>query len=101
MHKLGDALYKPRLVYLIWYLRYNYSRMIRFVLLYFGACAHDDASAARSVGLLHACRTHDYSARREIRPLDVRHKLLDAYFGIVYHCAKRVRYLAKIVRRYV
>ena len=63
------------------------------------ARAHDDAAAARAVGVANAGTADDDRAGREIGALDVLHQVLDVRVGLVDQRHDRADHLAQVVRR--
>ena len=48
---------------------------------------------------MYACSAHDYAARREIRSLNVLHKLVKRAVGVFHHALHTLDYLVKVMRR--
>ena len=98
-HELGDLLDETRLVHLIGQLRHDDARAAARRRLDVHARAKLDDAAPRRICLTYALRAEDQSRRREIRPLDDRHKLLNGSIGTVNKHQRAIDDLAHVVWR--
>ena len=62
--------------------------------------AHGDLPASGGVGLTDGLLAEDAAARREVRPADVLHEVLDACLRVVDEVDERVADLVEVVRRH-
>ena len=100
-HQLGDALDQRFLVELERDRRHHDRLAVAANFLDLGLGADDDGAAALVIGLPDAAATEDQCARREVRPGDQLHQLVDADLGIVELRHAAVDHLAQVVRRNV
>ena len=99
LHKVCDAFNQPRLIDLIRKLGDNDRKSAVFRLLNFRAGAHDDFTAACSIGCTDSRAAHNDAGSRKIRPLDILHQFFKPGIRIVDQAAHTVDHLAHIVRR--
>ena len=99
VNKLRNALNQPCLVYHVRYLRNHKPLSALAVFLYIHSRAYADFAPARVVYGADSALAHYLRAGREVRALDVLHKLVYRDFRIVDNRNNTVNYLGEVVRR--
>ncbi|MPM56764.1 hypothetical protein SDC9_103578 [bioreactor metagenome] len=99
VHKLRNALHKPRLVHLIGDLGDDDAAPASAVGLDLRAGADDDAAPAGAVGARDPTHAHDNAAGRKIRAGQILHKRVAVKFRVIDQGAERVDRLAEVMRR--
>ncbi len=98
-YQVGYVFNQAGLVHLVRQFSYNDAELSVFLLFNFGAGAHNDPSASRSIGGTDSAAAHNNAARWKIRPLNALHQFVETRVRVVNQGTDTVDHFAHIVGR--
>src|SRR5690606_23865977 len=97
--QFGDALHQGGLVHHVRNLGHHNALPAALHLFNLSLCPHDDAPAARRVGVTYPATSNDQTGRWKVRSLHSPHQLLNRKLRVVNEHHQSVNHFTQVVRR--